>query len=290
MIEQYNLKQCEFDTKDGVSNLITIVEPSNSDLAYSNTVILCLPAMGMAAKQYKRLQVELSKLGFTTACYDLRGNGNSSIRANRANNFGYASLAEIDLPMAVTTLKKRFPNRKLTLLGHSLGGQISALYISQNPNTIETLILTASCSVYFKNWSWPKRWGLLVFSQFAWIISVIVGYFPGRRLGFGGQEGRDVMRDWAHNARTGDYKLNHSQYNYVPFPKVPKLDVLAINFADDDFAPTRATNHLISKLRAEKVSKELVTGQHIGQSKADHFNWLKNPSYVAQLIAKHLSK
>jgi len=278
------IEQIKFTVADGIENLITINACDDS-----HYMILCVPAMGVAAKQYNLLLQELVNCGFTSACYDLRGNGNSSIRANRINNFGYAQLAEEDLPKAIECLLEYYPNKKLVLLGHSLGGQICSLYISQNPGIVDQLVLAASCSVYYKNWPSTYRWGLLFFAQFSSLISAILGHFPGRTLGFGGREARNIMKDWAYNARTGDYKLCNSRFNYLPFPSVPNLDVLAINFSDDQLAPNKATDHLLSKLSANNISKIQVSGDDIGRIKATHFNWLRSPEYVAKIIAGYLN-
>ncbi|MFT6032723.1 MAG: putative alpha/beta hydrolase [Arenicella sp.] len=267
-----------------LGNVISIVEPASCD-----TLILCVPAMGVAAKQYKKLLYELAEQGFIAACYDLRGHGLSSIRASRANNFGYAALAEIDLPAAILTIKQRYPEQKLVLFGHSLGGQVCSLFLSQNPDQAEVLVLAASCSVHYKNWPSPYRWAVLLFAQASSIISSIVGYFPGRKLGFGGREARGVMHDWATNARTGDYRLSNSKHCYVPFPKLADLNVLTINFADDQLAPVLATDHLLAKIDSDRMTKTLITGNDIGRPTADHFNWLRSPKGVAKLVAEHLA-
>jgi len=279
------IKSVTFACGDGLENQLDIVSPVDSQ-----TFILCLPAGGVAAKHYHLLLEKLSNHGFAAACFDLRGNGRSNVRPSRSENFGYAHLAEQDLPAAIAVVKLHYPEHKLVLLGHSLGGQICSLYLSQNPNTIEHLILTALCTVYYKNWPSPYHWGLLLFSQASWLISAAIGYFPGRKLGFGGTEARGVMKDWAYNARTGDYKLADSVYNYIPFLPVPDLKVLAINFADDQLAPPTATDHLLAKLATKHVDKSVMSGADIGRTAATHFNWLRSPEYVATVISEYLSK
>jgi len=97
------IEQIKFTVADGIENLITINACDDS-----HYMILCVPAMGVAAKQYNLL--------LQSACYDLRGNGNSSIRANRINNFGYAQLAEEDLPKAIECLLEYYPNVLSTLV------------------------------------------------------------------------------------------------------------------------------------------------------------------------------
>jgi len=281
--------QIEFTSDDGVGNKIVIAHKDDTIYAdRDNTLILCVPAMGVAAKQYTQLIEELANCGISAACFDLRGNGHSSVRASRKHNFGYAALVEFDLPAAIKAITHHHPDKKLVLLGHSLGGQASALYLCQNQDVTDNLILTASCSVYFQNWPSSYKWGLLLFSQFAWLISALVGYFPGRRLGFGGREARGVMQDWAYNARTGNYRLANSRYPYHPFPSISNLHVLAINFDDDKLAPVEATDHLLSKISPASITKLSMSGNDIGRKSANHFNWLRSPKNVAKSITQHL--
>ena len=282
--------QIEFSSADGVRNTLTIAEATKSD---SNALILCLPAMGVPARKYDELINSLASNGISAASVDLRGIGNNSIRASRKCNFGYRHLVEYDLPAAIECLLKHYPSKKLILLGHSLGGQIATLHLTQNLKNIEGLILTASCSVYYKGWPILSRWGLLFFTQLASLITIIVGYFPGRKLGFGGREARGVMRDWAYNARSGNYILSGSKINYQPSAqqqhKLDQFPVLCISFADDKFAPVAASEQLLSKLNSLKVDRELIHGSDLGLALADHFNWLAKPQAIAD-ICQHWIK
>ena len=71
---------------------------------------------------------------------------------------------------------------------------------------------------------------------------------------------------------------------------MPSLNVLAINFSDDQFAPINATNHLLSKLASKHITRRLINGSDLGQAQADHFNWLKHPDKVADTVRTHLAQ
>jgi len=210
----------------------------------------------------------------------LRGNGNSSVRAGRASDFGYKELVEYDLPAAIECLKSKCPDKKIVLLGHSLGGQVSVLYLRQNLHGVSGLVLVASCSVYYKGWPKPTRWFMLAFSQFVKPLVSIVGYFPGRTIGFAATEARTVMTDWANIARNGDYTLKNSQVDYSSEVVEVDIPVLAINLADDSFAPHKATTYLLSKLNSKTVKREIISAEQLGAQRADHFNWLKHPASI----------
>lgn len=291
-----SIQELTFHSDDGIRNTLLIARQKPLNLKESNessnseTLILCVPAMGVSAKQYIALIKSFAKLGISAACFDLRGNGNSNIRASRSENFGYAELVEQDLPAAISALKNEFGNNyELVLFGHSLGGQVCSLYLSQNPNAARTLILAASCSVHYKSWPLPGRWGLLVFSQLAFVIATIVGYFPGRKLGFGGREARSVMKDWAYNARTGNYRLSGSQQSYIPFQTINDLNVMSVNFDDDELAPVSATNQLLAKINARTTYQICLGAADIGRSSAGHFNWLRSPEGVSEEVVKFIA-
>ena len=138
-------KEIVFKVTEGVSNVLTLFAGE-----VFKPCILIAPAMGVPARTYLALAAELQSLGYSAATFDMRGIGRSSIRASRDNDFGYFDMVAEDFPAAVKTLESELPNRQLVLFGHSLGGQLSCLYLSQNPDAAKALILSASCSVHHK--------------------------------------------------------------------------------------------------------------------------------------------
>jgi len=277
-MERRELRRLEFRAEDGVSNVINLAT------ADSSTIVLCLPAMGVPARKYEALIQGFAQSGVNAACFDLRGNGDSSVRASRNSDFGYKELIEYDLPAAIDILKQALPSKKIVLLGHSLGGQVSLLYLRRNVQDISGLVLAASCSVYYKGWAIPGNLATLLFSQTSRLIVHMVGYFPGRKIGFGGTEAKTIMIDWANNALTGDYRLKGSIIDYKSQPESTQLPVLAVNFSEDNLAPPKATDYLLSKLNSTAVERRMITANQLGLERADHFNWLSQPQSLIEQI------
>lgn len=273
-------------TKDGVQSELRIFEHANAEI-----VVLVLPAMGVRAKYYDDLAESFNKQGFSVCVAELRGIDTSSVRASRDVDFGYYELTAYDVPSALTATQESFPNSKVVLFGHSLGGQVTSLMLAQKPDCgAHALVLSASCSICYKGWPWYKRLNLLLFTQLAALIAQVFGYFPGKKIGFGGQEARTVMRDWAHVARNGKYRLRNTDFDYeVAFSSVT-LPVLAINYEDDKFAPYGAVSRLVDKFGNQPVSRLTMTGQDLGTQKADHFNWVKHPDKVVSETALWLRR
>ncbi|WP_189402353.1 alpha/beta hydrolase family protein [Arenicella chitinivorans] len=272
-----------FVADDGISNQLRVAETQSP----SNTVILLLPAMGTQAIKYDALITRLAANGVHAASIDLRGHGASGIRASRGTDFSYTHLVNLDLKAALDTLRAVFPTPKIILSGHSLGGQIAALYLARHEHhDVCALNLLASGTVDYRGWRGTRKVGILFFTQFAYLISKVVGHFPGRRVGFAAREARGVMRDWAFNARHGRYELAHDEFDYETGLARVVSPVLAINFADDSFAPVFATARLVAKFSPEVHTEyQLFSAGDLGTQQAGHFTFLRHHELVATRIA-----
>lgn len=160
-----------------------------------------LPALGVAAKHYVPLAQALAEQGVAVAIHEWRGIGSSDRRASRHADWGYRQLLEDDLPAGIAAVRASLPPMRLYLGGHSLGGQIASLYASLHPQDVAGLLAVASGAPYWRQY--PQ--GRLLWCAYAlapWLAR-LVGHLPGRRIGFGGNEARQLIDDWARTGRTG---------------------------------------------------------------------------------------
>lgn len=255
----------------------------------ANSTIIVWPALGVKASYYEVLANELVSKGFLVFTADLRGNGKSSVRTSRKINFGYADVLDQEYTSVVNYVVKTFPDKKVFLLGHSLGGQLSCLFASRKTAKIDGLILSATCSVYYKGWNGFSAYRILAATQFINLVSKLIGYFPGKKLGFGGTEARGLMADWSRQARTGKYDVDNDSRNYEEALGSIDLPVLSISYEADEMAPKGAVEHLLGKLRSAKK-------EHIHLLKGDsrneyftHFNWVKKPKNIVEIVDNWVS-
>lgn len=84
----------------------------------------------------------LVKLGYAVYCYDFRGGSNSSKSDGRTTDMSIFT-EEDDLRAVVEGLKgvKGVKKGKVTLLGISQGGMVSALYAGDHPSEVDKLVL-----------------------------------------------------------------------------------------------------------------------------------------------------
>ena len=273
-------KSIPISIPDGSTNKITVFGEANS-----GPILLIFPAMGVKASYYTPFATALTESGMTAITADLRGLGHSSIRPSRSVDFGYKDMLELDYRAVFDQVEKLFPRRPRIVLGHSLGGQLGALFLSRFPEEAQGLILIAACSVYYKGWpGWQqyRTWfGTQLFGQ----IAGTLGYFPGHRIGFGGKGAKTTLLDWSRQARTGRYELTNSDFDYEEALGRLKTPLLGISIAGDNLAPRTAMEQLYHKFHPDQELTHFhISAKESQVSGLNHFNWAREPRYFASQI------
>jgi len=270
---------------DNTTNKVTLFAAKQN----SQATLLCLPALGVRASYYDVLAKALKEENFNVITADWRGLGESSVRPSRKVDFGYQELVN-DIKTLAENARAWFPDTKIIIVGHSLGGQMGSLLAARYPELIDGLILIASCSVYHKGWADWKGTRVKVVSRFFPVLSNVVGYFPGKTIGFGGKEARTVMKDWSANGLSGKYVLANSDYDYETALSQMIKPVLAISIENDVMAPVEATKNLYRKFNPEStIVHQIVLSKQANLPTINHFNWAKHPAYTIDFIKNWLS-
>jgi predicted alpha/beta hydrolase len=245
-------------------------------------VMLCVPAMGVAAAYYTPFAEALRKRGVHVAVAELRGTGTSSVRASRRTNFGMWDMVASDLPAAVAHVRRRFEGSKVVLVGHSLGGQVSALALAHDPTLADGLALVASGPSYFRGWPFPRSAGILAFTQLANVVARAHGHFPGRTLGFAGREARGVIADWARVARSGEFRIARAPLDLEAALRRVASPLLAVSIEGDTFAPRGAVDGLCAKMPRASLERWHYDPRAHGRRSLGHFHWVKQPDDVVE--------
>lgn len=89
---------------------------------------------------YEHLGERFIRDGFGLVLYDLRGFGCSEGRCGHITHFHeYLN----DLDQLVHVFRKKLGNRRIYLIGHSLGGLIVARYVQHRPDHVDGIVLSA---------------------------------------------------------------------------------------------------------------------------------------------------
>jgi predicted alpha/beta hydrolase len=246
-----------------------------------------IPAMGIPARHYLPLAQALADRGIAVVLHEWRGIGSSDRRAGRNCDWGYRQLLQDDLPAGVAAVRQRWPQAHCWLGGHSLGGQLCLLYASLHPHDFAGWVLVASGAPYWRRF----RHGWLIGAAYAlapW-LAALVGYLPGRRIGFGGNEARGVIADWARSGRSGRYSVAGMAQDFERQLAALRLPLLALRLQQDWLGPPASLDWLLGKLGSGERCVEVVTPADMGGMPADHFGWMKAPAPVASRIADWLA-
>ncbi|MFG2988618.1 alpha/beta fold hydrolase [Streptomyces sp. NPDC048257] len=248
-------------------------------------VLVCMPAMGTRAASYTPLAEALVGAGFQVAVGELRGQGTSSVHVRRGVRYGYHEMVAYDYPALFRAVGAAFPGAPRHLLGHSLGGQLGTLYLSQEPHMAAGAILVGAPSCHYRGWPFPQSLGMLAGFQLAAAFASVYGYFPGRRVKVLGNDSAQILRDMATQARTGRYDVPSSPVDFEPWLAKLDLPVLAVAVRGDGMAPPAGVRGLCDKLTSARVTYwELALGADTRGSR--HYGWIRdNAALVARVRA-----
>jgi predicted alpha/beta hydrolase len=273
----------------GVATIpVSVDDGSRFDLLHAqpdvawHRLLYWVPAMGIPARHYLALAEALALRGVAVAVHEWRGIGSSNRRAGRTCDWGYRELIERDLAAGMAAVRERWPQATCWIGGHSLGGQLGSLYASLHPAEFAGVVLVASGAPYWRRFR--HGWLIAVAYALAPWLARLVGHLPGRRIGFGGNEARGVIADWARTGRTGRYAAAGMTRDLEQQLASLHLPSLALRLRDDWLGPRASLEWLLGKLGSGERSMELITPQELGGT-ADHFGWMKTPVPIATRIA-----
>ncbi len=243
--------------------------------------LLWLPALGVAARHYLPFAEALAARGVAVYLHEWRGNGSSSLRPSHAQDWGYRELLQLDLPASIAALPA--DAAPLRLGGHSLGGQLACCYAGQHPEQVGGLWLVGSGTPFWRSFPAPRRWLLPPLYRFLPWLARRRGALHGRRIGFGGNESRGLIADWARVGLTGTYAAAGLDQDLEAGMARVTAPARGVVLAGDWMAPRGSLQALLDKLpQAPRRIVQLQAGDL--QAPADHFAWMKHPDAVVAAL------
>lgn len=245
--------------------------------------LLWLPALGVAARHYLPFAEALAARGVATFVHEWRGHGSSTLRAGRHCDWGYRELLLEDLPASGAAAAARLPGTRTLLGGHSLGGQLACCRLALAPESASALWLVASGSPYWRAFPARTRWWLPLAYRFLPWLAQVRGSLPGRAIGFGGNEARGLVADWARSGLSGRYAATGLDVDLEAALARVVQPVRAVWFRDDWLGPPRSLGFLLSKTSATTIDARSLDAGGLGV-RADHFSWMQCPQAVADAL------
>ena len=248
--------------------------------------VVLLPALGTPARVYAEAAAELAGCGIPAVTIDLRGTGRSKPPPARGRDWGFDAHLRGDLP-ALQAWLEHCGATSPVWAGHSYGGHLAAAHLAQRPQSGRALLLLATSDIGFRHWGTGAA-PILAVTQFFALVSVLCGYFPGRRLGFGRPAARQVILDWARWARSGRFRGSDGA-DFQPSLAALRKPVLSISFADDRrMARRAAVDAFAARLEGCEVERWHLEPSEIGRERVGHFGFLSAARPLWERVADWL--
>lgn len=244
--------------------------------------LLWLPALGVAARHYLPLAEALAARGLAVHLHEWRGNGSSSLRPSRTQDWGYREILQRDLPASLAQVQAQ-GSAPLIIGGHSLGGQLACAFAGLNPDVVARFWLVASGTPYWRTFPAPRGWTLPLIYRFLPWLAQRQGVLHGRRVGFGGTEARGLIGDWARVGLSNHYCGEGIAQDLDLAMREVRGKATAVIMADDWLAPATSMQGLLAKLPQVRSTLTVLSAATLG-ARADHFAWMKAPEAVADTL------
>lgn len=245
-------------------------------------LLVWLPALGVPARHYEPFARALAARGVAVVVHEWRGFGASSLRASHDCDWGYRELLTVDIPATHDAATSAYPGLPVAIGGHSLGGQLATCSLALDRGIAGALWLVASGAPYAGAFPWAYRaWLPLAYRLLAFLARAF-GALPGRRIGFGGQEARSVIRDWSRTALSGRYAAAGVGDMETGMRDVD-VPVRAVLLAQDWLAPRGSLEFLLGKLGRGERRIATLDREALG-TRPDHFQWMREPDAVVRAL------
>ncbi len=261
---------------DGIEFTVRVLPADAADAP----VVLLLTAMAMKAKHYQHLAKAFHAQGLSVATVDLRAHGEAKPTLGEHKDFGYREMLETDMPAIVSAVEQRFPDAKLHLFGHSLGGQMALLFAAAQPQRIASVTVIGTGTVFWYAFGPRRWWEALSQIQYIGMVSRFKGHWPGGVLIPGAMPGR-VMRDWSVHSLTSFYR----PHRYNGLLRALPIPVLAISLSDDVLGPKSNVDFLVGRMPSAQVTQWHID-EASGVVNRDHFGWIKDSATIAPVVAQ----
>ncbi len=240
----------------------------------STHAIIISSATGVVQQYYSKFATYCASKGLTVYSFDYSGIGqsNASIKAIKKHTGNLTSWGKQDQSAVVRLAKEENPNAKLTLITHSIGGQLVGF--NTNHHLLDKIIMVASQTGYwktFKGLHGLKMW--LFWYVIAPLFTTLFGYFPAKKLGLFENLPKKMIYEWASWGKQKEYMM-HFKNKHYHFDQI-KLPILAWSFPKDTFAPKAAVDWLAKQYTNAQVTRIHYPSEN--KKQPGHFGFFKPP-------------
>ncbi len=240
-------------------------------------VVIINAATSVRCRYYARFAAFLFENGFDVITYDYRGIGESKPATLRGFDACWIDWGRLDFDAALRYAEQSLRGQPIYVVAHSIGGLMVGLAPSNH--LIRRVFTMGAQYAYWRDYAPGTRLRMLAKWHVMMPLStVILGYFPGKRLGWLEDTPKGVVRDWSlsrarfENTWRGRSSARHPggqelvrQFAAVTAP------TLAVGVTDDEFGTVPAIERLLEYFSNSPRMHLRISPKSIGEPAIGHF-------------------
>ena len=210
----------------------------------SRQVVIVNSATAVPRQFYRHYAGALANAGFTVVTYDYRGTGGSRPASLRGFDGRTRDWALKDMTSMLDWVQKRFLPERISMVGHSIGGQVAGLI--ENSHLVDGMVTISAQSGHWRLQGGEQKY-LACFHVHVTLplLAHVLGYMPWSWVAGGEDLPKGAALEWSRWCRDRDYLLGDDTLPLERF-KDFEAPVLAYSIDDDKWGTARSVDAMMS--------------------------------------------
>lgn len=251
--------------------------------AADRPVVVINAATSVRCRYYARFAAYLCANGLDAVTYDYRGIGESRPPSLRKLEASWSVWGRDDFEAVLVALAQRFPGQPVHVVGHSIGGFL--IGFAPSARCVRRIVTVGAQFAYWRDYAPRARLRMYLRWHVAMpALTAVLGYLPGRRLGWLEDTPRGVVQDWS-----GARARFEQRRAAAPAPGGPATvsiahfaavhaDILALSIDDDDFGTVPAIERALAYFTGATRTHLRIAPGLAGLAAVGHFGFFHERS------------
>lgn len=239
----------------------------------ADQIVVIASATGVVQQFYKHFATYLQENNISVISFDYGGIGGSRPLSLRKFDTSAQKWANNDLETVIQYAREKYSDKKLTLIGHSIGGPLIGL----TPSAVEAenIVFIAAPSGYYKFWPFGERMKMLFMWRFIFpLFNKLLGYIPAKKLNVMEDLPGGMAMEWRKWCLSPEYLFEHIPENELYFDKI-KAPIYSFSTDNDKFATVISTDWITNKYSNAPSERIHLTPADYGVKKIGHFGYFQ---------------